>query len=75
MVEGDPRPNFDLKSYIKEARASQKLKAGENVPLIPDEFIRNMERQEATERRTKYDIVSRAYEWKLGQGKINEDIM
>lgn len=75
MVEGDPRSNFDPEGYMGEVKASQKLRAGEHFPLMPDDFIRNMERQEAIEKRTKYDKVSKAYKWKLSRGKINEDIM
>lgn len=66
IVEGDPILNFDLEGYIREAIESQKLRAREHVPLITHDFIRNTERQEATEKRMKYDKVSRAYEWKLG---------
>lgn len=65
MVEGDPRPNFDPEGYIGAARSSQKLKAGEHVSLIPDDFIKNMKREEANEKRAKYERVLQAYKWKL----------
>lgn len=43
--------------------------------MMIDDFIRNMEREEAVKKRETYDKIAKAYEWKVSQGKINEKIL
>lgn len=40
-----------------------------------DDFIRNMEREEAMKKRATYDKISKAFEWKVSRGKINNKIL
>lgn len=55
MAMGDPRPNFDLEGYIRIAQSSQKLKAGEQKSYVPDDLIKNIDREEAKVKRIKFE--------------------
>lgn len=75
MVEGDPRPKFDPEGYIREAKVSQKLGAGDHELFMPDDFIKNLDRETAIAKMIQHDKVSKAYARNLNRGKINDDVL
>ena len=75
MAMGDPRPNFDPEGYIRIARSSQKLKAGEHKSYLLDDLIKNIGREEAGVKRIKFEKVMQAYKWKLFRRKMDENVL
>lgn len=54
---------------------SQRFKVIEHMPLMIDDFIRNVEREEAIKKKSMLNKVAIEYECKLRRSKINEEIL
>lgn len=62
-----PREKFDPEGYIQKAQNSQGLDKIEHIPLVNEDIIRNLEREESVRRKELYNKVANAYTWKMQQ--------
>lgn len=75
MTLGNPRENFDPEGYVKATRTSQKLRAGIHVAQMPDDLIRNLEREEAKALRERFEMTWEAFKWKRVRGKVDGNLL